>query len=80
MRSTAHGEQQHTRTVQSSMGRSTVGVGRSMCSSASPMYEHSSVNCERSKKRSFEVSKYAAVKKSCVAAIKISPFFGVHRF
>ena len=68
------------RTVHSSMGRNTVGVGRSMCSSASPIYEHSRVNCARSKKRSLEVSRYAAVRKSCVAAMRISPFFGVHRF
>jgi hypothetical protein len=52
------------RTVHSSSGRRMVGVGKSMCSSASPMYVQSSVNCERSKKRSLDVSKYAAVKKS----------------
>ena len=55
------------------------GVGRSTDINASPIIAMIWPTSARSKKVSRLVSRYDAVRKSCVAATRISPFLGVHR-
>lgn len=56
------------------------GLGSSifiLASSPAKSVAASCAACVKSKKLSFFVNRYAPVKKSCVAAIKSSPFLGV---
>mmetsp|Transcript_9760 Transcript_9760/g.36204 ORF Transcript_9760/g.36204 Transcript_9760/m.36204 type:complete len:246 (+) Transcript_9760:3709-4446(+) len=65
--------------VQSSTGFTIAGVGRSTESNASPIMDTHCPTIARSMNTSFPVIKYELVMKSCVAATRISPFFGVHK-
>ena len=55
------------------------GVGRSTDINASPIIAMDLANLGAIQKVSRLVSRYDAVRKSCVAATRISPFLGVHR-
>lgn len=65
--------------VHRATGFSIAGGGMSTCSPASPRYEATRQKVSRSKKMSLWVMRYAAVKKSWVAATSGSPFLGVTR-
>lgn len=57
-----------------------VGGGRSIRSSPRPIIAMHWQKSALSKNTSWRVTRYAAVIKSCVAEIKIDPFFGVIKF
>ncbi len=65
--------------VHKATGLIIAGCGTSMCSPASPRYDATRQKVSRSKKMSRCVMRYAAVRKSWVAATRGSPFLGVTR-